>query len=450
MTTFRGLVNTLQIRDDGWVEVIIQAVHAGNATQVFYIKDLDGDITMAHKRLGQLSLLRDALTRILPVEIEYETDSAQGNLIAEVMVHPRPSIDGRTPGAVVQGTVIGISIAELGPLSGLYPYTDAPDIASIALLKDDGTVVNLQLDLQREETLTMHAMLALLQAAHKNRRPVIVLMSSNTSMKGNHENTSLSGTDFAFNNSSFSTEELSYIESCEWVTVNEEILTYCHAFIERLGQRYESFDAQNALALSQVSVTYTTAPSQTPEGDISGNGSFQPVTQTAWVPDDSPLLHLLKMALKNGLQVQLGTIENNIHEVDVISHLGSASRPIWICVNQSFMQENLDENCNNTPTIQLPSNMALGDMPVTYYWKGKGYFNEGIWRFKVASLVDYEVKIDGRLPCCSKSSDECCCVKEDSSASLIHVFLKGMHTIEMTLYNQKMGQPFTLLAYRIR
>ena len=128
MTTFRGLVNTLQIRNDGWVEVVLQAVHANNTIQTFFIKNLDGDITMAHKRLGQLSLLRDAITRVLPVEVDYETDEAQGNLISDVMVHPRPSIAGHVSGTPIQGTIIGISITELGPLSGLYPYTDAPDI----------------------------------------------------------------------------------------------------------------------------------------------------------------------------------------------------------------------------------------------------------------------------------------------------------------------------------
>ncbi len=444
MATFRGLVNTLQIRDDGWVEVVIQAVHAGNTTQTLFIKDLDGDITMAHKRLGQLSLLRDALTRVLPVEIDYETEPDQGLLISEVMVHPRPSIMGRAPGSQVQGTVIGISITELGPLSGLYPYLDAPDIAGITLLKDDGTLVGLQLDLQRSERLTMHAMLNLLQTAYKNRRPVVILTAEN------HRNPSSSGSDLSFNQPTFSSNQSAFIESCEWITVPEQSLNYCYAFIERLGQRYESYDEKNALALSHVRVVYTTAPAQTPEGDISENGAFQPVTQTAWIPDDSPLLLRLEKAFKNGFQVQLGMVEQCIHEVDVISHLGSAARPIWICVTQSFMQENMDEQCNNTPTIQSPNNAAFGDIPLRFHWKGKGYFNEGIWRFNIASANAAELKIDGRLPCCLKPMDECCCTTQESASEVNHVYLKGMHTIELTLYNQKMGQPFTLMAYRIR
>ncbi|HBI22419.1 MAG TPA: hypothetical protein DDY37_07560, partial [Legionella sp.] len=247
MATFRGLVQTLQIRDDGWVEVIIQAVHAGNATQAFFIKNLDGDITMAHKRLGQLSLLRDAVTRILPVEIDYEADEAQGNLITEVMIHPRPSITGRAFGSPIQGTVIGISITELGPLSGLYPYNDAPDLAGITLLKEDGTLVTLQLDLQREESLTMHAMLAMLQSAYKTRRPVILVTA------GARSKTDGTGHHFLSAANLSSTNEAVFIEGCEWVTVPEEALTYGYAFIERIGQRFESYDSTEALALSKAS-----------------------------------------------------------------------------------------------------------------------------------------------------------------------------------------------------
>lgn len=439
MAMFKGLINTLQIRDDGWVELIIQAVQAGNTTQTFYIQDLDGDVTVAHKRLGQLSLLRDAISRSFPVQIDYEADPAQGNLVTEVVIHPRPSITGRTFGSTIQGIVIGISVIELWPVLAGAPYANAPNIAGITLLKEDGTIVSLQLDLQRDEALTMHSMLALLRAAHKNRRPVIILTATSDERRTNPDH----NVSIAFNPSS-------YIESVEWVSVPEETLDYCHAFIECLGQRYESYNSINPTALSQISVVYTTAPAQTPEGDVSDNGSFKPVTQTAWVHADSPLLVLLKMALKKGFQVQLGLFEDHIHEVEVAGHLGSASRPIWICVNQSFIQENPEGNCSNTPTIQSISSTSLSEMSLSLFWKGNGYFNEGIWRFQVSTSGTYKLKIDNKLPCCSQSAEECCCEKNDSKMALNHVYLKGMHSVELTLYNQQIAEPFTFLAYRIR
>ena len=439
MATYRGLVNTLQIRDDGWVEVILQAVQSGNTTEIFYIKDLDGDITMAHKRLGQLSLLRDAITRILPVEIDYSVDKEQGNLIEEVMVHPRPSIDGREPHNTVNGVVIGVAIQEWDPLPSAYPYKDATYLAGITLLQDDGTVLYLLLDLQREEALTMHAMLALLQVAHKTRRPVTILVSqvvNNTFMYNKTSTASVNQTS-------------GYIEACQWVTVPEKTLDYHYAFIERLGQRYESFDTSDASTISHLKVVYTTSPGQTPEGDISDNGTFQPITQTAWVPCDSPLFRLLKTSLKNQLQVKLGLVQDQIHDVEVVSHIGSAARPIWICINQSAMQKNTEGNCDNTPTIQTPTNTTLNQIKIDLCWKAQGYFNEGIWRFQVNSNASYELKVDGKRPCCGQPSEQCCCEQMQTDV-LKHFYLKGIHHVELTLHDQSAMQPFAFVVYRIR
>jgi hypothetical protein len=447
MATFRGLVNTLHIRDDGWVEVIIQAVHTGNSTEIFYIKDLDGDITMAHKRLGQLSLLRDAITRILPVELDYEVDPSQGNLISEVTVHPRPSIDGREAHNTVTGVVIGLSIKELGPVSGSHPYKDAADLAGITLLQNDGTVLNLLLDLQREEALTMHSMLDLLQTAHQTRRPVALLVSIGTfTKKDNQDYNFFMNSDKA----SGSVDAMSgYIEACQWITVPEETLDYHYGFIERIGERYESFDAVDAPAASHLKVVYTTAPGQTPEGDISDNGSFQPTTQTVWLPSDSPLFKLLKTSLKSQLQVKLGLLNDQIHEVELVGHIGSAARPIWICIKQSAIKTNSDERCDNTPTIQTPAHTTLNQMKIDLCWKAQGYFNEGIWRFQVHSPSTYELNVDGRFPCCGQTSEQCCCVEAQHNA-LNHFYLKGVHHVELLLHDQSALQPFSFDVYRIR
>ncbi len=446
MATFRGLVNTLQIRDDGWVEVIIQAVHSGNTTETFYIKNLDGDITIAHKRLGQLSLLRDAITRILPVEVDYEVDKEQGNLISEITIHPRPSIDGRGAHNTVNGVVIGVSIKELGPLSGSYPYKDAADLAGITLLQDDGTVLYLLLDLQREETLTMHAMLSLLQTAHKTRRPVAILVSA--AVIENRDDRVANRTLNTPSASAYPTS--GYIEACQWVTVPEETLDYHYAFIERLGQRYESFDTSDAPAISHLKVVYTTAPGQTPEGDISDNSTFQPITQIAWLPSDSPLFHLLKTGLKKRLQVKLGLLQDQVHEVEVMGHIGSAARPIWICINQSAMKKNSEGHCDNTPTIQTPTNTTLNQIKINLYWKAQGYFNEGIWRFQVNSEASYELTVDGKLPCCGQIIEQCCCCEEAQANALKHFYLKGLHHVELVLHDQSALQPFAFVVYRIR
>lgn len=449
MATYRGLVHTVHIRDDGWVEVIIQAVHAGNTTQTFFIKDLDGDISVAHKRLAQLSLLRDAILRILPVEIDYSEDAEEGRIIHDVTIHPRPSIDSYAMINKVKGVVIGISLAELGPTSGVTPYKDPADLAGITLLQEDGTVSLYMLDLQRTEKLTMHAMLALLQMAHTTRRPVELVLGGKKD-----DRTSPSNPTFAANRTPGG---WGYIIACQWVTVPEEMLDYAYAFIERLGQRYESYEMTEAKALSHMKVLYTTAPAQTPEGDISENGSFTPEVKTAWVHDNSPLLKLLRLALKNQLQVKIGLLEDWVHEVEVISHIGSAARPLWICVRQVYCDDLSEKACNNTPTIGLLNKDTLAETPISLTWKAQGYFNEGVWRFHIDSTAKYQLMIDGKSPCCKQLCKEsCCCQKnsntnnERSNAENDHLYLKGLHTIELKLTSYHQAQPFDLKIYRIR
>jgi hypothetical protein len=100
-------------------------------------------------------------------------------------------------------------------------------------------------------------------------------------------------------------------------------------------------------------------------------------------------------------------------------------------------------------------------MPVQFIWKGKGYFNKGVWRFELRSPSTYSLKVDGRLPCCGETcEDQCLCeerqaggysrANDNPEKGMIHVYLKGMHTIELTLCHYQCAQSFALLVYRIR
>lgn len=445
MGTFKGLIDTLEIRDDGWVEVIVDAIHSDNTKKTFYIKNLDGDITVAQKRLTQLCLLRDAVSRILPIEISYENDVEQGNLINDLILYPRPSIIERDFNTCVEGVVIGLSLTENGPDLSSTSYLDKPNLAGITLLQDDGTLLYLLLDIQRKAALTIQAMLSFLQKAYKTCRPVKIWLSSLVSNDS---------TDVTIKNSpemlsSRANQPSGYIDACEWSIVPEATLDYQYAFIERLGQRYESHDITNTNAISYVKVVYTTSPAQTPEGDISDNDSFQPATQTGWLHCNSLLFPLLGTALKKRLQVKLGLIKDQIHEVEIVSQIGSAARPIWICINQSAKKHITDERRDNNPWMPLQKNTTLNNIKIDLVWKAQGYFNEGVWRFQVYQDISYELKVDGKLSCCGHTEEHCCCVKKTTNI-FNHFYLKGIHTVELTLYGQNAAQPFSLLVYRIR
>lgn len=448
MPTFRGLVDAVEVRFDGWVELTLLAAHAGNVRKTLLIEDLDGDLDKAHRRLAQLSLARDALARVLPVEVQFESEAERGDLIQDIRVVTRPSIEGRPATRRVEGIVIGITLTEFGPFVSGGSYRDAPDLAAITLLADDTTVEVAMLDLQRPDPLTAQAMLTLLQRAHRNRRKVAVLLST-----AFQEGTTQSPAVVA--DGTNGSAQPGYIQSCEWLVVVEQTLDYVYAFIERLTQRYESYEAGGAKEIAFVKATYTTAPGQTPEGDVSDNGTFTPATLVAWVHGDAPLLDRLETALRDRLQVRLGLLGEVIHEIELVAHLGSAARPIWVEVRLRLHPHGgADLGCQNTPTIQGPTQTNFDALPVTSSWHGKGYFNEGIWRFVMNSPASHKLLIDGK---------PCCCLEEgsgergrekgydlNSEAEQCHAYLDGMHCIEIVLSARSCAEAFQLLAYRIR
>jgi hypothetical protein len=459
MATLRGFVLTIEVRGDGWCSIALEAVNAGNTVQTFFIPNLDGDLTQNNKRLGQLSLLRDALARVLPVELDYTSSSDQGNLIDDVIIHPRPSIDARLGTITVDGVVIGLGVNELWPQSDSSPYLDAPDIANVIVLTDAGDVQGLLLDLQRPDPLTAQTELRLIRMAYRSRRPVQLLVSATDSGPVNQPAaaTGAKKTGASADKPSDTKSGGGYIQATRFTALPESDLSYVYAFVERLGQRYESYTATAAPAISHVKVVYTTAPGQTPEGDVSDNGSFTPQRLTAWVPDDSPLLARLDIALRDNLQVKLGlpavqtqtdkaqtnpVQADQIHEVELVSHLGSAARPIWIVEDCKFAAcESCDSSCTNVPTVQGPSAATFASVARSMSWQGKGYFQEGIWRFVLGAGVSGEIKIDGKAICCSKL---------DQPSLLEHAYLKGLHCIEIELSGVTCVAAFTIQIYRIR
>ncbi|MEO7179090.1 MAG: hypothetical protein ABIW83_09615, partial [Allosphingosinicella sp.] len=448
-------VQTIQARGDGWLEITLLAPHSGNSLHNMLIEDVDGDLDDVNRRLAQLGLLRDALVRVLPVEIECRDDERRGMLVEDVTVHPRPAIEGYGPTRRVEGTVIYVGIVELGPLSGGSPYRDASDVANVVLLRMDGGIEQAVIDLQRPDLLTGHAMLEMAQQALRTRRPV-ALRIANVFQKDPRSDAAgqVPRNDVAQGRRGG--EGAMMVVGCEWLVVSEATLDTEYAFVERLGQRYESYVEDDARALSYVEVTYTTAPGQTPEGDVSDDGSFAPVTRIAWVHGDSPLLQRLEAVLRDRLQVRIGRLEDAIHEVVVVGKLGSAARPIWIKVRRQTMCDPCDApKCENVPTIRGPEATTLDSLPRSVVWRGDGYFNEGIWRFVIRAQSPTRLWIDGRTPCREEEDgEEQCCPADDhgheAEDGQHHVYLSGVHEVKLLLTGRSCNEPFQLLVYRIR
>ena len=70
MSIERGLVRSIEARGDGWIEVVLVAPHANDATRTLFLPNLDGDLSVVHRRLAKRALLREALAQSLPVEVD--------------------------------------------------------------------------------------------------------------------------------------------------------------------------------------------------------------------------------------------------------------------------------------------------------------------------------------------------------------------------------------------
>ncbi|MDJ0765589.1 MAG: hypothetical protein QNJ97_21585 [Myxococcota bacterium] len=455
MPTLHGFVSALETRSSGWVEVKILAPHASNTVGIAYITNLDGDLSIAHRKLAQVGLLRDALAHTLPVAITYQVQENEGNVIDDVTLLPLRSIDGRLSTAWVEGVVMGVMVRERNPESTASPYADQPDEARVVILLSGGNIETYIIDLQRPLTDTGHAIRLMCEASRRTRRTLRLQVHFDREEK--------MGTDGGI------------AVGAEWPNLTPRTLKEVNAFIEQVGQRSESYDNGELRTVDAIWVRYTTAPDMVPEGDISENGSFQPVTATAWLHVDSPMVGTLKDALSQGLQVRLGLIEDEIHSVEISGPLGSAVRPIWVTVSMDPICDDPETVCINIPTIQAPSDKDLNRVPHAVAWRGDGYFNKGIWRFIILSGGEICLKIDGEIPCAkalagavgaskvpmpeiakgrateaSWNDVEYELSRKRITGIAAHAYMNGMHKVQVIIRGQTCKTPFRMLVYRIR
>jgi hypothetical protein len=455
MPTIKGFVFSLQVRSDGWVEVEILSPHAGNARRTCFLQGLDGAPGQTNRRLSQTGLLRDAMARSLPVEIETRNDGEFGEVIEDVSVLPRASLAGRAPTQRVVGIVIGLGVVEVGPGSSASPYLDPPDLGSVTLLADDGSVLQALLDLQRPDPLMARQSLALLTQAQRTRRPVALTLGLRSVGAGKEEPRQVAAG---------VGRGVPAVLAVEYEAVPVAELSETYAFIERLTQRHESWQPNEATALSQVHVQYTSAPAQTPEGDVSDNGGFAPVSGVAWVHGDSPMLASLNQALRERLMVRLGLQEDQVHEVVLVAPMGSAARPVWVEMRKRLLPTGAGPLCDNVPTVQGPGAGAFADLPLSVSWVGHGYFAPGLWRFVIVMAAQARLTIDCKAPCVDEPDPRCggtpppaeappCCTPragDERQRVQHHAYLGGMHRVEVMLTGHACHAPFELRAYRIR
>jgi hypothetical protein len=456
MATKRGFVQRIEIGRAGLVKVYL--IHGDSSVGQYVISDLDADPERFNEQLSKLGILRDAMNRAEPVEIEH----ASGEGGEEIERAARISRDELGPVQRVEqvtGLVLGVSLhAENGSTADGEKH----DLALVSVFTTGLELVRLTLDMQSPERLVANQQLEMIREGYKEGCLVRFLVD--VSGAGGDDDTGASakrerriiavavdyGSDFfggegAVDVSGF-VETLSLID----LGLGEEAGKFAH-------------------------VRFTTAPAFTGPGGTVGLSPFTPVTLDLLVPKHSLAYDLFEAGLRDNLRMRVKVVRlgqrkdaeerqwkalyrvmakkpsidpNNLgiaFAAELLAPLASASRPVWITISR----KSLDHGPDGYPCTEgVPSSdltpRTLRDLRIPYpaVWKGVGCFNKGVYRFQLALPTDFSISVDGRKLCLHDADEE--------GIKMAHACLCGEHVVKVEIEKWICDYEFLMDVYQLR
>ena len=438
MPTIRGFVEALEIGRAGLASVFL--LHADGSRATYTIADLDADPERFNERLSALGLLRDAMDRAEPVELEFEGRDGSGGSIIRVRRLTRDMLERPKETQRASGQVIGLAIG-----IEAHPELPEPSDWAVLALMVDGNAERFIVPVQTPERTTSRSMIDLAQAAQQSgsaltvdyepKRRLIVAMEIG-----------------AGGGRGAGGRELEEFD----------------AFVERIA---------HAPDLGMMVVAVTTAPPFGPgEGNVVPLAPFTPAAVQLLVLRGSPEYALFEAALRDLLRVRVRAFgppdrpdDNDgdgtgatiaagkvvhagagqmqpllVQSAEVLAALCSAARPVWIQVNRRSLDVGPDAEClEGVPTSDLsPRTMRDMHLPYRAEWRGIACCNHGVYRFQFELDVPFTVTVD----------DEELCLHADPDGEHLfaHACLHGEHQVCVTLDDWTCDQKFVMDVYRIR
>ena len=479
-STTRGFVQRIDIGRAGLVTVNIVQLTGGIST--FVIQDLDADPERFNERLSKLGILRDAMDRAEPVEVQYESGES-GQTILSVARITRDQLDPNQQVNTATGLVLGVTLQSQ---NGILGNSEQHDIADIMLITETLSTLRLELNMQIPERHVASHQFELLQDAMLHGRFARVLYTT-SSDQGNPRIVAVAtNVPSAFNKNPNSVTLDGFVESLSLV----------------------SLVSAGIGTLAEVQFT-TTLPFDGP-GNTVGLAPFIPETVTLLVSKQSLDYDLFEAGLRDNLRMRVhGVVPSTggrdpqnpdetprpvpieeeptpavaamdtanvemtrMREVrysearvvgaakttsdrqrelilvtgtELLAPLASASRPVWILISR----ETLDfgpEKLLCTPG--LPSSdltpRSLRNMRIPYpaAWHGMGCFNRGVYRFQFNLQTEFRVLVDGEPLCIYDTEVE--------TVKVAHACLGGEHDVVVELYDWICDYNFVMDVYRIR
>lgn len=460
MPTERGFVETLGVGRAGLVEATV--LHGNGTTAIYTVADLDADPERFNERLSKFGILRDAMDRAEPVEIEFSSSDG-ARPIESVKRLTRDMLDRPGQTATATGIVIGLAVSfevQTGPRG------ETTDRALLSLLASSGPE-NFIIPLQAPERDAAMAMVNIARDAQAAGASVAVTYDTES-----RQVTRLVRSDLAGLGGGTQTDQFS-------------------AFVEEITHTPVS---------NLMLVTVTTAPEFQTDGNVVPLVNFDPELRDLAVIYNSPEYLLLEAALRDKLRVELFTLrpekprdpdkprdpkgddtgndtgrDDDIRSDDVIRRglsgrtsaridaaanpgrrthmlrgatlqhaLCSASRPVWIEVNRQALDVGPDETClEGLPSNDMkPQTIRDLNLPYRAAWIGYGCFNHGVYRIQITTDRAVTVLVDGEEICLHAS--------EKGDTVFGHACLDGDHEIQIVFENWKCNAKFDMDVYRIR
>lgn len=459
MPVIRGFVQKIDVGRAGLVQVTL--VHEDATSGVYIIRDLDADPERFNERLSKLGILRDAMNRAEPVEIEHRKGEG-GEEIDRAVRITRDDLAPPRKTETVTGLVVEVTVsASQGIQAG---SAERPDEAAVVLFTAATGLKSYVLNLQIPERAVAQQQLRILLDAEEKTRAVVLQVEPKTASVPRI--LSVATDDAGFLAGSDTGHDLNgFVETLSLIRVNTTVLaaTFAH-------------------------VRFTTAPPFTGLGNTVSKSPFTPMTVDLLVPKNSLVYALFEAGLRDNLrmrvqtqglviraddqktnegsdvnpQVRLNTKLNSTAlantsaaagetpmiylalAAELLAPLASASRPVWINIERESLDRGPEYGCaEGTPSSDLNAK-TLRDLRIPYQavWKGLGCFNRGVYRIQIEADTVVTLALDGAKLCVHDS--------DNPKVKFAYVCLCGDHELEINLADWTCDKEFNLDVYRLR
>lgn len=457
MPTQRGFIEKLEVGRQGLV--VFSLLHDDATRANYAIPDLDADPERFNERLSKLGILRDAMDRAEPVEVEYEGAENQ-RTVQRVARITRDALDPAFETDTIEGIVVGVGVAALNRTGA---NGETSDTANVVILTAGGSVDSYGLDLQVPERAVAQAQLDMIREAQasgetirlgveaKNRRIKSVTSGGASGIGSGGDTETLDGfvetvahAPGAGGLANSALVELTTAPPFSGAGNVVELIPFTpdlRRFLVVIGSvEYELVMAalRDKLRLKVIASNLGRGPND-PE----------PGTDTPTDNPDQPPVPRINMgpaattynpnASANGKgPVML------VRGAQLLHSLASASRPVWIQVSRKSLDVGPEAACTEgLPSSDLtPRTLRAMHLPYSAEWVGLGCFNHGVYRFQFGIGTPFAIEVDGEALCVHASAD--------GATFFAHACLEGDHEVRVTLEAWTCDQAFNMDVYRIR